>query len=173
MLKIAITGPESTGKSALCEALALHYQTNWVPEFARDYLDGKHPPYTENDLNIMAEGQNENENKIAKKTEGILFSDTEMTVMKIWSEHALGYCTPYIAELYNKQHYDFYLLTDIDLNWEPDPLREHPHLREYFFGLYQKELTQANHPFKIVRGMGVKRLENAINAIDTFLKNRP
>ena len=172
MLKIAVTGPESTGKSALCEALAAHYKTNWVPEFARDYLEGKQPPYSENDLNAIADGQTLHENKIAEITESILFCDTEMTVMKIWSEHAFGYCTPHIANLYNKQSYDFYLLADIDLNWEPDPLREHPHLREYFFNRYKKELNEANHPFKIISGMGDIRLDNAVKAVDIFLKNQ-
>jgi NadR type nicotinamide-nucleotide adenylyltransferase len=172
MLKIAITGPESTGKSALCEALALHYKTNWVPEFARDYLKGKQPPYTESDLNTIADGQIESENKIAKKNGSVLFCDTEMTVMKIWSEHALGYCTPHIIDLYNKQHYDLYLLTDIDLNWEPDPLREHPHLREYFFDNYKKELTKTGRPFKIIRGIGDERLTNAVKTMTFFLEGQ-
>lgn len=172
MLKIAVTGSESTGKSALCEALAAHYKTNWVPEFARTYLNGKQPPYSENDLNAIADGQILHENKIAEITEEILFCDTEMTVMKIWSEHAFGHCTSHILNLYNTQFYDLYLLTDIDLHWEPDPLREHPHLREYFFDQYQKALTKANCPFKIISGIGNLRLEQAIKTVDDFLKSQ-
>ena len=168
MLKIAITGPESTGKSALCEALAKHYKTVWVPEFARTYLTEKSPPYTSEILDAIAEGQLISEAQHKLKADKILFCDTEMTVMKIWSEHAFGTCTQQIQQLYNKQHYDLYLLMDIDLPWEPDPLREHPDLREYFFDLYKTELTKANRYFKIISGLGDQRTKNAIDIIDKF-----
>ncbi|MEI9935528.1 MAG: ATP-binding protein [Ferruginibacter sp.] len=36
--KVVIIGPESTGKSTLCEQLATHYNTDWVKEYAREYL---------------------------------------------------------------------------------------------------------------------------------------
>jgi nicotinamide riboside kinase len=35
--KIAVVGPESTGKSTMSAYLAKHYDTIWVPEFARGY----------------------------------------------------------------------------------------------------------------------------------------
>lgn len=168
MLKIAITGPESTGKSALAEALATHYKTLWVPEFARTYLTEILPPYTPEMLDSIASGQTYSEANLSTQTDSFLFCDTEMTVMKIWSEHAFGFCTNHIQELYNKQDYDLYLLTDIDLPWEPDPLREHPDLREYFFERYKTELTKARRNFKIVSGIGNIRIENAIREIDSL-----
>ena len=41
IIKIALFGPESTGKTTLAKQLASHFETEWVPEFARDYLQNK------------------------------------------------------------------------------------------------------------------------------------
>lgn len=167
--KIAVTGPESTGKSALCEALAKHYGTVWVPEYARGYLQDHSGEYTPKDLDRIAEGQRLAEKRAEKDARGFLFCDTEMTVMKIWSEHAFGYCTEAIARAYRSQHYDLYLLTDVDLPWEPDPLREHPQLRSYFFELYERHLREAGQAFGIVSGTGETRTRRAIELVETLL----
>ena len=165
-LKIAVTGPESTGKSALCEALARHYDTVWVPEFARTHLVDQAPPYTRETLDYIADGQTAAEQEAEPHAYRLLFCDTEMTVMKVWSEHAFGHCTPHIQDLYNRQSYDLYLLADIDLPWEPDPLREHPHLRSHFFEKYREALSEAGRPFKVISGLGIQRLHNAILEIE-------
>ncbi len=166
--KIAVTGPESTGKSALCEALATHYRTLWVPEFARSYLAGRRPPYTPADLDRIADGQLAAEETAEAQATGLLFCDTDLTVLKIWSEHAFGRCTPHIQHLYETRRCDLYLLADIALPWEPDPLREHPQLRRYFFDKYRQALSKAGHPFRIISGTGADRLRRAVQATDTF-----
>lgn len=165
MYKIAVTGPESTGKSALCEALAKHFNTCWVPEFARTYLAGRTPPYAKEDLDLIATGQLNAEKEMLSKANNILFCDTDMTVMKVWSEHAFGSCSPLIEKLYREQSYDAYLLCDIDLPWEPDPLREHPDLRSYFFDTYHTLLKPHQNKLIIISGSGKSRVENAIHAL--------
>lgn len=169
MLKIAITGPESTGKSALSEALAQHYNTLWVPEFARTYLADTLPPYTPEMLDEIAQGQVASQIAHERKNPPLLFCDTEMTVMKIWSEHAFGFCSDTIEKLYINQHYDLYLLTDIDLPWQPDPLREHPDLRSYFFDLYKDELIRQKRNYAIISGIGLARIKNAISVVDKMV----
>jgi len=61
--KIVAIGPESTGKSSLCEKLAEHYNTLWCPEYAREYLTIHGMNYTYEDLLTIAKGQIELENK--------------------------------------------------------------------------------------------------------------
>ena len=41
LIKIVLFGPESTGKTTLAKQLAKHYNTVWVPEYAREYLQKK------------------------------------------------------------------------------------------------------------------------------------
>jgi NadR type nicotinamide-nucleotide adenylyltransferase len=172
LLKIAITGPESTGKSVLAEQLARHYKTTWVPEFARSFIDGLNRPYVAGDIVTIAKGQAASEKQHEEPATGLLFCDTELIVTKIWSEFKYGFCDPWILKNISESNYLLYLLCDIDLPWMEDPQREHPHLREQLFRLYEKELTVRNLPFRIVTGIGGVRLENAIHFVEEFTLNR-
>ena len=164
--RIAITGPESTGKSMLAEKLALHYKTAWVPEFAREYLDQLSRQYRYDDILEIAKGQLRNEKLMVKDTGRYLFCDTELIVTKIWCEVKYGKCHPWIIEHIERHPYDLYLLCNIDLPWEDDPLREHPNKREYLFNLYLNELKGRNLPYKIISGQGDNRIAEAINIIE-------
>ena len=63
--KIVVIGPESTGKSTLCSQLAAHYNTLWVPEYAREYLEKNGTNYSYDDLLAIAKGQiNSEENLV-------------------------------------------------------------------------------------------------------------
>src|SRR5688572_18897723 len=165
MKRIAITGPESTGKSTIAQQLASHFNTLWVPEFARNYLTDLNQDYTLTDLEKIAKGQLELQQKAEAKNPEILFTDTELLVIKIWSENAFGTCPEWILNSLQNQQYDLYLLMNIDLPWEPDPQREHPHLRPYFFNLYQAELERLKFPYKIISGTQEERFSAALKAV--------
>jgi NadR type nicotinamide-nucleotide adenylyltransferase len=168
--RIAITGPESTGKSTLAEALAMHYNSVFVPEFARDYIEKLERDYDFSDILVIAQGQLKQEQEFAGKASGFLFCDTELLVTRIWSWHRYGKTHEWIDNQINNKRYDLYLLCNIDLPWEYDPQREHPHLREYFFNWYHKELISLDVPFVIISGTAEERLFNAIKAINNFFK---
>ena len=168
VLKIAITGPESTGKSVLAELLANHFHTLWVPEFARSYIDNLDRPYIAEDILKIAKGQLSHEKQLLKKSTGYLFCDTELIVTKIWSEFKYGFCDPWILRNIKNNKYHLFLLCNIDLPWIEDPQREHPRHRKQLFDLYLQELTKQNIPFRIVSGFGETRLKNAIAAIHDF-----
>jgi NadR type nicotinamide-nucleotide adenylyltransferase len=163
--KIAITGPESTGKSWLAEHLAKEFNTVWVPEYAREYLSGKDRAYDLEDVVEIAKGQLAHENRLISRANQFLFSDTEMLVCKIWTDFVFNQIPDFIEQAFENQHYDLYLLCDIDLPWEPDPLREHPNSRQIIFDKYKMELTRAHLPFVIINGFGENRLKHAINVI--------
>jgi NadR type nicotinamide-nucleotide adenylyltransferase len=164
--RVAIVGPECTGKTDLARFLANHYQTTWVPEFARVYLEELHRPYTKEDLTIIARGQLKTEKSIAKQANQFIFCDTNLVVIKIWSEFKYGSCNPEILTLMNQQKYDLHLLTDVDLPWEDDPLREHPHKRQELFDLYKAELENTQTRFTIIRGDYALRRASAVEAVE-------
>jgi len=168
--RIAITGPESTGKSWLSEKLADHYGTVFAPEYSRLYLAKLGRPYQYEDIAIIAKGQRQNEISAIERANERLFCDTDPIVTKIWSEYKFGHCDPWILNEIENHPHDFYLLMNIDLPWEPDPLREHPLEREQLFGLYLKELTLRKLPFAIVSGQHDDRLRNAIQQME-FITN--
>ncbi len=169
--KIAITGPESTGKSALAKELANHYNASFVPEFAREYIATLERDYTYEDILFIAKKQIENEQIKTKSITGnFLFCDTELLVTRIWSLHKYSTCHPWIDKQIHKNHYHLFLLCNIDLSWQFDEQREHPHLRGYFFNWYKSELERYGFPYRVVSGAGKKRTENAINIINSVFK---
>jgi len=172
LIKIAITGPESTGKSLLSQQLADHYNTAWVPEFARVYLLNIERPYNYDDILEIAKGQQKSEEAFEPIAGKILFSDTELLVTKIWCEVKYGKCHPWIEDQVKKQDYDLYLLMDVDLPWEYDPLREHPESRDFLLNLYRKHLDELGFRYLLISGIGGERLKNAIRVIDDFALNK-
>lgn len=168
LVKIAITGPESTGKSQLAEELAAYYHTVFVPEYARAFIDRLDRPYNREDILEIAKGQIREEERTIQRATRMLFCDTELIVTKIWSEVKYGMCDPWILEKIEENNYDLFLLCNIDLPWEEDPQREHPHMREKLFSLYYDELTERGFPFKVVSGTGRARLENAVKHVESF-----
>ncbi len=169
--RVAIIGPESTGKSNLAIELASHFNTNMVDEYARDYFKEKSYEYTLDDLITIAAGQMENEDYIASVSKSIIFCDTEMIVMKIWANEVFGIVPEWIEKHLKEKQYDLYLLCYHDLKWEPDPLRSNPHNRQYIYELFVKELEQNNYNYRIVKGEGTTRYKNAINFVDELLKD--
>lgn len=172
MKRIAVIGPESTGKSELCQHLARIYETEWVPEFARFYLDRLGRPYEKEDLLQIAKGQVTWEDDKAEYANKYLFCDTNLIVMKVWSDHRYGDTDPWILEelVKREKEYDFYLLGNIDLIWRPDPQREHPKLRKHFFDIYENYLKDRNLPYAVVSGIEDLRVKCAHDLIEDFFK---
>jgi NadR type nicotinamide-nucleotide adenylyltransferase len=170
VVRIAITGPESTGKSELAKQLSIYYKTIFVPEIAREYLAKLGKAYVFEDIVKIAKEQLETENALAGKAKNILFCDSDMVVTKIWSSFKYGKCDPWIRAKVKSHRYDLYLLCNIDLPWVEDPLRENPGQREELFGIYLKELQELKANFEIISGTGMERTENAILAVEQALK---
>ena len=170
MFKIAITGPESTGKSTLAEKLAHHYKTDFVPEYSRSYLENFVGQYTENDVVEIAKGQHNLILEEEKKSSKILIADTEIIVCKIWVEYVFKHSNTIIDEILKQQDFDLYLLCDIDLPWVYDPLRENPDIdeRKELFEIYRNTLEQMKVPFEIVSGDDEVRVNNAIKVIEKY-----
>ena len=170
MFKIAITGPESTGKSTLAEKLAHHYKTDFIPEYSRTYLENFAGQYTEDDVVEIAKGQYNLILEEEKKSSKILIADTEIVVCKIWVEYVFKHSNKVIDEILKQQNFDLYLLCDIDLPWVYDPLRENPNLeeREELFEIYKSTLEQMKVPFEIVSGDDEVRVNNAIKIIEKY-----
>ena len=167
--KVAVIGPECTGKSDLSEFLANHYHTAWVPEYARGYLDNLVRPYEEHDLLTIAHGQIRLEDKFANGANDLIICDTNLYVIKVWSEFKFGRCHPEILRQLATRKYDLYLLTYIDLPWIADPLREHPDKREELYKIYFDEMKNQTVPCVEIKGTGNDRRLKAVEAIEKLV----
>tara|TARA_A100000164_G_C21836499_1_gene737968 strand:+ start:601 stop:1167 length:567 start_codon:yes stop_codon:yes gene_type:complete len=175
IFRVVLYGPESTGKTTLAQALANHFQTEWVQEFARDYLQKKWEEQlavcTLEDLPVIVAGQLEWENQKVIKANQILICDTNVMVTRVWSEtHFEGYCDPQIIAYCDQFHYDLYLLSSIDVPWHKDDLRDRPLDREYMFDYFKNILDQRQENYSIIQGNEEERLEKAVASIDRLLK---
>lgn len=169
MRKVVIIGPESTGKSSLARSLAAHYNTGWVTEYARTYLLTHGKEYTYEDLYAIALGQlaAEKEMSTCYRDKSCLFIDTDLHVVRVWSEFVFNRCDNRILQHIARQSYDLYLLCNTDLPWEPDELREYPDLetRRRLFHHYHDTLVQQSIPFEVISGTEDIRVQIAIEAV--------
>jgi NadR type nicotinamide-nucleotide adenylyltransferase len=177
-LKIVLFGPESTGKTTLAQQLARHYNSVWVPEYAREYLQSKwnneRKTCEAEDLIPIAIGQMELENKLSQKTESVLICDTDLLETKVYSEeYYCGSCDSILEKYALENTYDLYFLTYIDSPWEQDDLRDKPNERELMFKAFKNTLVKYKRPFILLKGSKKERLEEAIKHIDLLLKNKP
>jgi len=170
LYRVAVTGPESTGKTTLARELAEHFRTVWVPEFSRTYLDKLGRRYGYEDLEHIARGQVAEEDRYAAKARRFLFCDTDMLVMKVWSEYRYGKCHPFILEALAGRRYDFFVLCGTDVPWEYDPLRENPGEREELYRIFRAELILLEADFlEVFGGVGerVKQVAGRLSGIVT------
>ncbi|HTB52782.1 MAG TPA: ATP-binding protein [Ferruginibacter sp.] len=178
--KIVVIGPESTGKSTLCEQLADHYKTDWVKEYAREYLLTNGTDYTFDDLLVIAKGQLQLEDKCSMFNAQLstlnyqpstIFIDTDMYVMKVWCEFVFEKCHNFILNQIVERKYDLYLFCNVDLPWVKDELREYPDLasREKLYHIYKDAMVNQNVPWIDISGTYDERLQKAITAIDKII----
>lgn len=166
--RIAISGPESSGKTSLAQALAARFGTVWTDEYARAYLEEKGGTYGFGDLAEIARGQLQRQDEDALLAQGFHFCDTDLVALKVWSDYRFGRTDPFILEELQKNRYDLTLLCRPDIPWEADPLRENPHDRDILFLLFKKELESLQVPFVEISGTGEDRLEIAARALEGF-----
>ncbi len=177
VVKIVLFGPESTGKTTLSQQLARHYNTVWVPEYAREYLQNKwnneRKTCEPKDLLPIAKGQIRLENELTQKASEVLICDTDLLETKVYSEaYYLGYCDPILEKYALKNTYDLYFLTYIDVPWEKDDLRDKPEERQEMFDYFKNTLIKYNRPYVLLKGDKKTRLTKAIIYIDELLKKK-
>ncbi len=176
-IKVVLFGPESTGKTTLSMQLARHYDSVWVPEYARQYLQSKwnneRKTCEPKDLLPIAKGQMRLENELAKKTNTVLICDTDLLETKVYSEtYYSGSCDPILEKFALENKYDLYFLTYIDTPWEADDLRDKPKEREQMFKTFEDTLIKYNRPYVLLKGHKQKRLIKAIESIDELLNEK-
>lgn len=174
LIKVVLFGPESTGKTTMSKQLAQHYNTAWVPEYAREYLQAKWDLKKEvcqpEDLLPIAMGQMHLENELAKKANRLLICDTDLLETKVYSEaYYVGDCDPLLDTYAIRNQYDLYLLTYIDTPWVKDDLRDKPFEREKMFAYFHETLKKYGRNFVTLKGDKQQRFTTAVKHINTLL----
>lgn len=160
--KIVFTGPESSGKTSMAKAVSKACAVNWLPEYARTYLNQLNRSYVPTDLVKIAQGQLLAQQEFAKNNSDypFLFFDTSLLVIKVWSIFKYGYYNFQLEKLLRANLPDIFFLCDWHIPWEFDPLREAPNDkdRNALYAIYQKELSNLEVPFFELKGTEEERL---------------
>ncbi|TGK55458.1 ATPase [Leptospira kanakyensis] len=170
--RIVLTGSESVGKTSLAKILAEEFQTNWIPEFAREYLESKVGPMDESDFLPIAKGHLFSEVEAAKTSNGILILDTDLLTTKVYLERYYESEIPWLTERALGLKYDASLFLDIDIPWIEDKLRDLGEERESMRTRFLQAMKDAQRSFHWIRGDYQTREKEAIKIIN-HLKSEP
>lgn len=177
IIKIAVTGPESSGKSFTAEFLARKFDGWYVPEYAREYLTHLNRPYNYKDVVNIAYGQLEVENRLVQdavqEDVRFIFFDGELINTKIWLDEKFGACEEFIIKSIEQSDYDHYLLMKPDIAWEPDPLRENPDDRDRLFQIHIQHLDRFQKPYSIIGGDYAYRNHLSVAIVRSLMFQHP
>ena len=175
--RVVVTGPESTGKTTLARRLSERFSTEWVPEFARGYLDGKFageaipsPPCEEGDIPEIARGQIAGEGAAARRANRLLVCDTDLYLTRLYAEEFFGSSPDWIGKEAARRPYDLHLLLDVDVPWVGDPQRDRPHRRRDLLLRLQGWLEADGRAYRIVSGDWDARWRQAVAAVEKLLQ---
>lgn len=168
MIRVVLTGSESTGKTTLAERLAARYGVACVPEFVRRYATEKGAPLDFNDHGPIARGQIALEDEYRGRGGSLLVQDTDLLSTVVYCQHYFGRCPAWIADAARERRPDLYLLCEIDLPWTPDGVRDRGHAREEMQQLFRDAVRASGVPFVVIAGDADERLAIAVDAIDAL-----
>ena len=172
VITVAVLGAESTGKTTLCRDLAAHFDSLWVSEYMRTYLqakwDDEQLTCTWDDLLPIAQGQIALENKLAKQVtqtsneNRYLFCDTSLFELMVYSHWYYGDCPAALEQAALAHHYDLILLTEVDIPWVADDLRDSPHQRDEISAYFASQLSKHRKPFQRISGDRKERVRQVV-----------
>lgn len=165
--RIVILGAESSGKSQLAEALAKHYQTVWVPEYLREFVELKQRVPLEEEQLQIAMTQLEREHDLSSNAKKWLFCDTSPMMTALYSRYYFKRLPAPLETLDLQHDYDFTIVTAPDIPWVADGLqRESPAVRQQIHAQLVETLDERDIPFLLVEGTLDERLKQVIFTLD-------
>ena len=170
--KVCIVGPESVGKSTLTRNLAQHFNTTFVPEYARTYLKIQDGQLGYEDMAVIARGQFSSEKALEKYANKLLFADTDLVTTTIWSEFLYQKCDDSIYQMAKDSDYDLYLLLDVDVPWVEDIVRYLPENRSDFFDKIEHKLQELGRDYVVISGDWKQRFSDAVYAVNKLFEGK-
>jgi HTH-type transcriptional regulator, transcriptional repressor of NAD biosynthesis genes len=172
--RVVIIGSESSGTTTLARALAAHYHTVWVPEYGRTYSEGRQycgEPWRSDEFTFIAIEQARMEDALAALANKVLICDTDPFATAIWHERYLGQPSGAVREIAASCTYDLYIVTDVNIPFVPDDIRDGESFREWMQGRFVEELSKIATPMIVVSGPHEERFAAAVGRIDELLSN--
>lgn len=177
-LRVCVVGAESTGTTTLTKALAEHYNTAWVPEYGRSYTERLHGAgvntfvyhWRTDEFVHIARQQQKEEDRLAREANRILFCDTDALATAIWHQRYVGTWSEQVDKIASSRRYDLYLLTNCEIPFEQDGVRDGQHIRQWMTQRFTEELTKRGLRWVLVKGSREERLHTATQEVDRLVQ---
>jgi NadR type nicotinamide-nucleotide adenylyltransferase len=173
--RVVVIGSESSGTTTLARALAEHYHTTWVPEFGRTYSEGRLPcgrPWRSDEFEFIAIEQARMEDALATLANNVLICDTDPFATAIWHERYMGEPSDEVRAIAYGRSYDLYIVTDVNIPFVKDDIRDGESFREWMQERFVEELSKMAMPMLVVSGPHDERFAAAVRRIDELLSNQ-
>jgi NadR type nicotinamide-nucleotide adenylyltransferase len=176
LIRVVLTGSESTGKTTLAQQLAEQYRAELVPEFVRGYAAAKGGGIEFGDHGPIARGQMALEDEHAERAAAagvrLLIQDTDLLSTVVYCDHYFGRCPEWIRDAARARRPDLYLLLEIDVPWIPDDVRDRGEQREEVQQLFRDAVARSGAAFEAITGDWAERTARSRRAIDAQMAAR-
>ena len=170
MVRVVVTGSESTGKTTLARDLAAQLGTVWSKENARLYLDSAGRLLGPEDVEPIARGQIALEDAARARARRVVVHDTDLLSTVVYARHYYGSCPGWVERAALERRGDLYLLCHPDVPWVPDWLqRDRPGMREEVHRRFRDALDEIGALVVDIGGDWAARAAAAERAIAELL----
>ena len=174
VIRVCVTGPESTGKTTLAKRLAEHFGGPWAAEGARVYAERHRGELTKRDVSPIAREEmalDEAAMLAARQSKApLVVLDTDLVSTMIYSQHYYGSVPAWIEEEEKRRRSHLYLLCDVDHPWDGDTVRDPGQDRAAMYARFKRELERRRLPYVEVRGDADARWTIARDAVERVLR---
>jgi NadR type nicotinamide-nucleotide adenylyltransferase len=175
LIRLCVTGPESTGKTTLSRRLAEWVRTEWVPEASRVYAERVRRELLWSDVGPIAREHIAlvEAGEALARTGGsrAIVLDTDLVSTMVYSRHYYAAAAPrWVARAERKRRAGLYLLCDVDVPWVPDGIRDRPTDRAPMFARFHAALRRRRSEMVIISGDWDTRWETARSAVASLLE---
>ena len=172
MIRVVLTGSESTGKTTLGNELARHYGAELAPEFVRSFAERHGGVIRFEDHGPIARGQMQLEDDYIERAGGVrplVLFDTDLLSTVVYCGHYFGQCPRWIEEAARERRPDLYLLCEIDAPWVADGVRDRGEQREEMQALFRDAVVASGASYLSLQGDVAARMTQATTTIDRLI----
>jgi NadR type nicotinamide-nucleotide adenylyltransferase len=167
VIKVVLTGSESTGKTELARRLGEYFHAPIAEEFVRDYAAERGGKLGFADHGPIAKGQMASEDAAIARANTLVILDTDLVSTVVYCEHYFGACPPWIESEARARAGDLYLLMHADIPWVADGVRDRGEQRDEMHALFKRKLDQFGLMYAEIGGEREQRFESAVRAVES------
>ena len=175
LLRVAILGAESTGKSSLTQSLCdeltrIGYEVRVVDEFLREWCarEGRTPQVHEQVAiaHEQARRLQAASHRATRNVSAVILSDTSPLMTAIYSDVLFTDPSLLGFGLAQQKNFDITLVTGLDLPWVADGLqRDGKHSQAPIDHRLREALLNGGIAFQVIYGVGPQRTDRALRPI--------